>query len=279
MTPAFDHCASTLRLRNRDRYLAMLLAPESKRACLAGLYALDCELAAVGERITEPLAGEIRLQWWRDTIAGLYKGESGGHPVIELLGAAIEAGKLPRQAFEGLIDARIFDLYDDPMPDMGKLEAYLGATHGAMVQMSCLILGEGRQTGSGEAAGHAAMAEGLASILCGLASDTARGRCYLPAERMAAHGVKLTEMQAGKEPPGLRALLGELSESARRHLDRLRAALGGLEPVLLPAFAPCGAVLPRLKAVAKNSDPLHKVSTISPLKHHWAVRRAGRVGL
>lgn len=279
MKPALDQCVSTLRLRDRDRYLAMLLAPEEKRAHLAALYALDCELAVVRERITEPLAGEIRLQWWRDAIGALYSGSGGGHPVIELLGPAIEAGKLPRQAFEGLIDARIFDLYDDPMPAMADLEAYLGATHGALIQMSCLILGEGGETASGEAAGHAAMAAGLASILCGLARDTARGQCYLPGDLMAAHGVELAKMQAGEAPPGLRPLLDELSLSAHRHLAELRVSLAGLDRRLLPAFAPCGAVSPRLKAVARNSEPLRKVSTISPLRHHWAVRRAGHVGL
>ncbi len=278
MKPALEHCISTLRLRDRDRYLAMLLAPEEKRAHLAALYALDCELAVVRERITEPLAGEIRLQWWRDTIGALYAGGGGGHPVIELLGPAIEAGKLPRQAFEGLIDARIFDLYDDPMPGMADLEAYLGATHGALIQMSCLILGQGRETASGEAAGHGAMAVGLTSILCNLARDTARGQCYLPADRMAAHGVDLADMQAGKEPPGLRPLLDELSQTARRHLEKLRGLQASLDRRLLPAFAPCGAVSPRLKATARNSDPLRKVSTISPLRQHWAVRRAGRLG-
>jgi phytoene/squalene synthetase len=95
---------------------------------------------------------------------------------------------------------------------------------------------------------------------------------------MAAHGLELAELQSGKEPSGLRALLEELSGSAREHLEKLRRAIAGLKPALLPAFAPCGAVEPRLRAVARNSDPLHKVSTISPLRHHWAVRRAGRAG-
>ncbi|HXK53256.1 MAG TPA: phytoene/squalene synthase family protein [Hyphomicrobiales bacterium] len=279
MNSAFDHCATTLRLRDPERYLATRLAPQEARAHLTALYALDCELSAVRERITEPLTGEIRLQWWRDAIAGLYSGASGGHPVLELLGGAIAAGKLPQSAFEDLIDARIFDLYDDPMASLGELEAYLGASEGALIQLSCLVLAQGGDPASGEAAGHAGMARGIARLMSQMARHCARGQCYVPGEILARHGVAAQSLLAGNMPDGLGAVLAELAGLAQDHFARAGAVLAGLAPALYPAFAPCGAVPARLRAVLRNADPLHTISDISPLRRHWAVSRAGRVGL
>ena len=51
------------------RALAALYAPEDKRAGLMALAAFNAEVAGVRDRISQALPGEIRLQWWRDTIA------------------------------------------------------------------------------------------------------------------------------------------------------------------------------------------------------------------
>ena len=39
------------------------------------LYAFNLEIARVREVAREPLAGEIRLQWWSDVLGGEGRGE------------------------------------------------------------------------------------------------------------------------------------------------------------------------------------------------------------
>ena len=53
---------------------------------------------------------------------------------------AMEAHGLPAKALISLVEARIFDLYNDPMPDRASLEGYLGETASALFQLSTLIL-------------------------------------------------------------------------------------------------------------------------------------------
>ncbi|MBA5828080.1 squalene/phytoene synthase family protein, partial [Escherichia coli] len=70
---------------------------------------------------------EIRLQWWRDVLTGGgegSRGEAEANPVAAELLRAITHHNLPIEAFVRLIDAHVFDVYEDPMPDMAALEAH-----------------------------------------------------------------------------------------------------------------------------------------------------------
>jgi hypothetical protein len=114
-----------LRAGDRERYLTVLFAPEDKRPALAALYAFDLETARVRDMVSEPMPGEIRLQWWREIVSGERDGEARQNPVARELVSAIDAYALPRMALANLLDARVFDLYDDPIPDRTTLEGYL----------------------------------------------------------------------------------------------------------------------------------------------------------
>src|ERR1700712_3184612 len=117
-------CLATLRETDRDRYLACLLSPADKRRSLAALYAFNAELARIRDLVHEPLPGEVRMQYWRDLLEGNARGSSEANPVAAELLTAIETHRLPRQTLVDMIDARIFDLYDDPMETRGALEGY-----------------------------------------------------------------------------------------------------------------------------------------------------------
>ena len=110
------------------------------------LHAFDCEIARIRRNVSEPLPGEVRIQWWRDTIES-GSGESLGHPLARSLFVAIERYALPKQAFLDLLDARIFDLYDDLMPSWSDLEGYCGETSAALVRLSAIILADGMDPG------------------------------------------------------------------------------------------------------------------------------------
>ena len=79
-----DVVRTAARAFERDRYLAALLSPRGVREDLLALAAFAGELARIPAFVSEPMVGEIRLQWWRDAIrAGLKdgSGEGGGHPI------------------------------------------------------------------------------------------------------------------------------------------------------------------------------------------------------
>src|SRR3546814_13614987 len=72
--------------------------------------------------VREPMLGRMRLQWWRETIDGLYDGRPRRHYVVDVLAPAVRRHGLPRAEFDRLIDARERDS-----------EAVGGATRDALV--------------------------------------------------------------------------------------------------------------------------------------------------
>ncbi|TIL84863.1 MAG: phytoene/squalene synthase family protein, partial [Mesorhizobium sp.] len=126
----------TVRAADHDRYVCALYAPEDKRDALFSLYAFNAEISGIRDRIRDALPGEVRLQWWRDVIAAEDAGVGTGHPVADALKATISAHHLPKPAFENMLEARIFDLYDDPMPSRTDLEGYCGETAAALIQLA-----------------------------------------------------------------------------------------------------------------------------------------------
>ena len=89
MQDAFAHCEALVRAADRDRFLATLFAPAEHRGALFALYAFNIEIARVREVVREPLAGEIRLQWWDDALSGRGRGEVEANPVAAALRTAI----------------------------------------------------------------------------------------------------------------------------------------------------------------------------------------------
>ncbi len=61
-------CGRIVRENDPDRFFCTLFAPPAKREALFALYAFNHELARVAESVSEPMLGEIRLQWWREAL-------------------------------------------------------------------------------------------------------------------------------------------------------------------------------------------------------------------
>src|SRR5882724_8038659 len=106
-TDRLSPVAALVRRHDRDRFQTVLFAPAARREPLFALYAFNYEIARVRERVSQPILGRIRLEWWRETVATAYEGAPVRHHiVVEPLTAAIREHALAREHFERLIDAR-----------------------------------------------------------------------------------------------------------------------------------------------------------------------------
>src|ERR1700733_8722419 len=120
--------------------MTAIFAPAAAREHLFALYAFNIELAKVREIVSEPLIGQMRLQWWRDTLDRLYAGETIKHEVARPLGEAIAAAAVPRAAFDPLIDAREFDLDMVPPADLTALLAYAEGTAAPVLSIALQVV-------------------------------------------------------------------------------------------------------------------------------------------
>ena len=265
MQDAFAYCAELVRAADRDRFLAALFAPVEHRQALHALYAFNIEVARVREAAREPMPGEIRLQWWREVISGEREGEAQANPVAAALLATIERHGLAANRFTALIEARRFDLYDEPMATLADLEAYASDTSSALFSLAAQILGADAEA----AAEPAGIAYAVTGLVRAFPLHAARHQIYLPAELLDRHHVRIEDILAGQSSAGLNAALAALRELAR---ERLRASRGPI--TALPAFLPAALVRPSLERL-DHCDAFAPVE-LSLWRRQWLIWRAAR---
>ena len=269
------HCMNLLRDADRDRYLSVLYAPEEKRGDLFALYAFNAEIARIRDVVHDPLPGEMRLQWWRDLINGTEHGAAAANPVASALLAAIEKHNLPRTTFDNYCEARIFDLYNDPMPSRNDLEGYSGETASAIIQLASLILDRDAAPQFAELAGHGGVAQAVTGILRLLPIHRRRKQMYFPADMLRAVGADdNTLLGSQNDEAASRAILA-MTALAEDHLRIYEAGKSKLPTALGPAFLPvslCRAYLDAVKR--KGTKALDEVADISALRKHWIMFRS-----
>jgi phytoene synthase len=271
-----DFCAELVRARDFTRYASTLFVPAAQRRALLAIYAFNVEISRVREQVSQPLPGEMRLQWWTDMLAGAGHGGVEGNPVAAELKLAIQNGPLPVEQLSRLIDEHQFDLYNDPMPTMAALEGYINDTSSALFSLGAGIAG--RQSDDIEhLARHAGLAQGIVQVMTALPLDASRRQLFVPLQLLERHGSGMEEVFAGKETPKLRAALDQLNSEARGHLKTAFALLENAPTEVRPVFLPLALVARDLKRMSRaDSDPFmpHVTSRFRTLWTLWRASRA-----
>jgi 15-cis-phytoene synthase len=272
---AAEFCAALVRGHDFARYAATLFVPADQRRALLAVHAFNVEISRVREQVTQPLPGEIRLQWWTDMLAGTGDGGAEGNPVASELKLAIRNSHLPVERLSRLIDEHQFDLYNDPMPTLAALEGYINDTSSALFSLGAAIAGW-QSPEIEHLARHAGLAQGMAQVIAALPLDASRRQLFVPLQLLESHGSSIEEVFSGKETPTLRAALDHLIREARGHLDTALVLLKNLPLEARPVFLPLTLVARDLERMARaDSDPFapRAASRFSTL---WTLWRASR---
>jgi NADH dehydrogenase [ubiquinone] 1 alpha subcomplex assembly factor 6 len=234
-----SYCARLLRQQDPDRYLTALFAPAERREALFALYAFNLELARARESVREPIMGQMRLQWWRDSLAEILAGRPRAHEVGRPLAAAIAAHGLDPALLERLIDARERDMEAEPPADLAALLDYARGTSSTLTELALEVLGR-----PGTAVREAGRALGIAWALLGLVRavpfHAAQRRLYLPASLTGEAGLRPGQLFDRGSSPELRQVARRLAEEAAGWLAaavEAGAAASHLGPG--PSEAPC----------------------------------------
>jgi 15-cis-phytoene synthase len=271
----FPHCESLVRAADKDRFLATLFAPAELRGALHALYAANIEIARLREVVHEPLAGEIRLQWWREVIAGVRSAEAGGHPVASALLDTMQQHRIDPQPLQDLIDARTFDLYDEPMATLAELDSYARRTSSGLITLAAGILAPERS--APEAAEAAGIAYAITGLLRAFPLHASRRQLFVPEEILAREGVDTASIFAGHSSPGLLAALKALRTHARAHLTTARAAIAAVPLAQVPALLPTALVRGYLDRMERRDyDPFRTDVDVPQWRRQWVLWRAAR---
>ncbi|HRF09631.1 MAG TPA: squalene/phytoene synthase family protein [Xanthobacteraceae bacterium] len=274
MEDAYQHCEALVRERDRARFLSALFAPAKKRKHLFALYAFDLELSHVPDAVREPMAGEIRLQWWRDVLAGERAGEAKANPVAAALLDTVERYAVSAEAMHRSIDAREFDLIGSPMASQTALDAYLDDTSGVTMAAAATILAPGSDLGEASRVGGRAW--GMIKLLQNVGRDVARGRLFLPLDLLARHEVHTASVFAAETSTGLHGAIAELCANAEKDHRSLREAK--VPQAAVPAFLIAALVPASAARIRRVSDPFREPMELSAIRSQFLLWRAARRG-
>ena len=268
-------CADLVRAHDFTRYASTLFMPAEQRRALLAIYAFNVEISRVREQVSQPLPGEVRLQWWTDMLADAGHGGVEGNPVAAELKLAIRDWRLPVERLSRLIDEHQFDLYNDPMPTMAALEGYINDTSSALFSLAAGIAGV--QSDEIEHLGrHAGLAQGMAQVIAALPLDASRRQLFVPLQLLESHNSGMEEVFAGKQTSKLRGALDQLIREARSHLTTALALLESAPPAVRPVFLPLALVARDLQRMSRaDSDPF--LPRVTPrFRTLWTLWRASR---
>jgi len=268
-------CADLVRTHDFVRYAATLFLPQVQRRALLSVYAFNVEISRVREQVSQPLPGEIRLQWWTDMLEGARHGEAEGNPVAAELLQTIRDFRLPIEPLSRLIEEHQFDLYNDPMPSMAALEGYVTDTSSALFSL-CARTTAPPSEAIDHLARHAGLAQGMAQVIAALPRDAARQQLFVPLQLLQQHGSGMEEVFAGKQTTGARAAIDQLIGEAQRHLGTAFELLAHVPPQVRPVFLPLALVRRDLTRMARaDVDPFVPHAT-SRFRTLWTLWRASR---
>jgi len=270
-----DHCAALVREADRDRYLATLFAPAEHRDALFALYAFNVEISRIRDVAREPMPGLIRLQWWREVFEGQRDGEAAAHPVAAALRDALGRYGLLAAPLLELLDAREFDLYDEPMATMADLEMYAIRTQSPIFALASGTLSGGKTLPELFTL-DVSVAYTIAQILTRFGLHASRKQIYVPQDVLARHEAMAADIYAGRTSEALRAALADMRGIAREHLVAAQAKMSATPPDILPALLPLALVEPTLRRMERADEDPFTFEPPSLLRRQWTLWRAAR---
>jgi phytoene synthase len=196
--------------------LGMRILPRERRLAMYGIYAFCRAVDDIADGIDSAERKRAGLDLWRMKIDAMADGEA-RCPITLVLAEAHRRFRLPRGELHAVIDGMAMDL-DAAMivPSEVDLMLYCRRVAGAVGLLSLPIFGahEPAAPAFAVALGNALQ---LTNILRDIGEDGARGRLYLPRERLTAVGI---DPDAEIAQILLHPRIGEVCESLAREAQR-----------------------------------------------------------
>lgn len=262
---ALSYCAGEVRRHDPDRFLTALFAPDRCRESLFALYAFNLEVAKIREVVSEPMLGEIRLQWWREAIGEIFEGAPRRHAVVEALAGAVRSADLTRDPFDRLIDARAMDLAEDPPETLDRLEQYAADTSSILQHLALRVL-DVDDDASRDAAGKIGVAWALIGLIRAMGFHLRKKRVYLPAELIERHRVVRRDLMELRRSDALCGAVRELSDRASGLLTEARARRDEVPRAALPALLAAPLADIHLRRIARAGFDPFSPAIVEPLR-------------
>jgi phytoene synthase len=217
---AYRHCAGIAAAHGKSYHLATRLLTPDRRPSVHALYAAA---RTADDLVDVPGAdpeGDL-ADWARAALTDLEAGWS-DDPVRLALVHTYRRFDIPVEHLVDFLAAMTSDLTVTGYADLTALDRYMWGSAAVIGLMVLPVLGTAPGVAAEEAAPHAiALGEAfqLTNFLRDVGEDADRGRVYLPADLMAAHGVTREQLADRRFSAGFRELMREMVAIVRRRYD------------------------------------------------------------
>ena len=226
-----SYCGDLVYRQDRDRFLSAMTAPPARREALFALYAFNHEISKTAGVVSEPMLGQIRLQWWREAIEECYADTPRRHAVVTALAEVVQDVDPTRSLFDALIEGREGDLDFQPPGSLAELERYADLTSGCLTELALeLCLGRDRMLSDDlrKAARKVGTAWAMVGLMRALPFHMRARRGMLPRDLAASHGVAVSDLSEGRDVPGMALAVKDVCLHASSLLaDARTVSLGG----------------------------------------------------
>lgn len=282
---ALRECAEITRTQARNFYHGLRLLPSPKREALYAVYAwmriaddIADEDGASAEarrvRLDELAAGTRRA------LAGEARDDS---PVLLALAAIARRYPLPAADFDAALDGQRMDLEPRVYATFAETELYCDRV-ASTVGRICLDIWGVRDAADAARARELSTKRGIAfqltNILRDVREDHARGRCYLPADDLSAHGLDAAKLVAWRDPGACARFMASQCARAQRFFEE-SAALDAMVSADARATIVAMSEIYRgiLGVIARNPEKaMRERARLSVVAKSWIAVRA-RLGL
>ncbi|NKD54296.1 MULTISPECIES: phytoene/squalene synthase family protein [unclassified Haematospirillum] len=175
----FSQVAKDVKRHDPVRFLTTLFVPDRVRPAFWALYAFNAELGRIRDAVTEQILGQIRFQWWRDTLGNLEAGVVAKSPVVQDLAPLVHTYNVPVSLLCHIVDARSAEVESLPFETEHALEQYCDGYGGALAEAVCRIGGVHDEVvvSAARQVGQAAV---VARTMLRVPASLAAGHCPVP---------------------------------------------------------------------------------------------------
>ncbi|MFK0192868.1 phytoene/squalene synthase family protein [Kitasatospora sp. NPDC090308] len=281
---AYTVCRELNARHGRTYFLATRLLPPERRCAVHALYGFarwaDDIVDGLDRRETPAERDRLLGALERDLAGGLRRGDA-AEPVVRAVADTAERYGIDPALFTDFMASMRADLTVTDYPTYRDLYGYM---HGSAAVIGLQMLPVlGTVTGRAEAEPHAAalgVAFQLTNFLRDVGEDLDRGRVYLPADLLAAHGVDRPLLEwsrrTGRDDARIRAALTAGAALARGVYRDAEPGIAMLEPRVRPcirtAFLLYGGIL---DAIAEDGYAVLHRRSVVPLRRRAAVAASG----
>ncbi|KAL3858745.1 hypothetical protein ACJMK2_008999 [Sinanodonta woodiana] len=230
-----DYCVNLVRKNDYENFLCCLLLPERLRPAGFAIRAFNVEIAQVRDVVSDKYRGIMRMQFWKDAIDNIFKGNPPHAPVALELAKVIEKHKLNKIWFTRLMEARAEQLEADGFRSVKAVEDYGENTVSALLYLLLQCAGV-KNIHADHVASHLGRAQGVVTLLRSTPYHSSKERVYFPVELLIKHGVSEESVIRGQQEKPLKDLVFDLASVAHHHLLTARNMKKDVPKEAIPIF-------------------------------------------